>query len=97
MMSADFKEGAGMRKKLTARCGLETLAAAGILLGLGSARAEVPQAQTPLRFSADKPQLLVTAEYMTVDELTEPSLMALLRKYDILVAPCIRDYQLETE
>lgn len=97
MMSADFKEGAGMRKKRMARCGLVTLAAAGMLLGLGSARAEVPQAQTPLRFSADKPQLLVTAEYMTVDELTEPSLMALLRKYDILVAPCIRDYQLETE
>ena len=62
-----------------------------------AARAEVPQAELPVRFSADKPQLLVTAEYMTVAELTDPKLMALLKKYDVLVAPCIRDYQLTTE
>jgi len=59
--------------------------------------AEAPKAQAPIRFSGDKPQLLVTAEYMTVDELTDPKLMALLEKYDVLVAPCIRDTQLETE
>ena len=71
-------------------------AALGALLS-GSARAEVPQAQTQLRFSADKPQILTTAEYLTVDQLTDPKLMALLKKYEIMVAPCIRDYQLETE
>lgn len=71
--------------------------AAGIGLGSTSVQSEVPKAELPVRFSADKPQLLVTAEYMTVEELTEPNLMALLKKHDVLVAPCIRAYQLETE
>ena len=67
------------------------------LLLAGAALAEVPKAQTQIRFSGDKPQILVTAEYMTMEELTDPKLMALLKRYGVLVAPCIRDYQLETE
>jgi hypothetical protein len=68
-----------------------------LILPTGLSWAEAPKSQTPVRFSGDKPQLLVTAEYMTVDKLTDPKLMALLKKHEVLVAPCIRDYQLGTE
>jgi len=60
-----------------------------------AARAEAPKPKIPLQFSPDKPQLLVTAEYMTVDQLTSPGNMALLKKYDVLVAPCIREGKMD--
>jgi len=65
-----------------------------ILLSL-SVRAEAPKPKIPLQFSPDKPQLLVTAEYMTVEQLTAPQTMALLKKYNVLVAPCIRAGKLD--
>jgi len=60
-----------------------------------TALAEAPRPKIPLQFSPDKPQLLVTAEYMTVDQLTRPETMALLKKYQVLVAPCIRAGKLD--
>jgi len=58
---------------------------------------QAPKPKIPLEFAPDKPQLLVTAEYMTVDELTEPKTIELLKKYNVLVAPCIRAGKLDEE
>jgi hypothetical protein len=59
--------------------------------------AEAPKPKIPLKFSPDNPQLLVTAEYMTVEQLTKPETMALLKKYNVLVAPCIRAGHMDAE
>jgi len=54
--------------------------------------------QKPLmKFDASKPVLLVTAEYLTVDQLTDPKLLALLKKYDVMVAPCIRAGKMDAD
>jgi hypothetical protein len=45
----------------------------------------------------DDPQLLVTAEYMTVDELLDPRVIALAKRHNIWVAPCIRANGLNAE
>ena len=58
------------------------------------ALAEAPKGNL-MKFDASKPVLLVTAEYMTVEQLTDPKLLALLKKYDVMVAPCIRAGKLD--
>ena len=42
-----------------------------------------------IKFDIDHPQLVVTAEYMTIDELLDPKVIRLAKKYNLLVAPCI--------
>lgn len=64
------------------------------LLAAAESRAEAPKL---MKFDASKPVLLVTAEYMTVDQLTKPETMALLKKYDVMVAPCIRAGHMDVE
>ena len=86
-----------MRRVTRAGVWLPLLGAA-LAMGLvGSASAEATKAPTQISFSGDKPQILMTAEYLTVDELLDPKLMALLKHYGVLVAPCIRDTMLATE
>ncbi len=73
-----------------------------LIFSLALALALVGRASTPpppklMKFDASKPVLLVTAEYMTVDQLTDPKLMALLKKYDVMVAPCIRAGKMDAE
>jgi len=68
-----------------------------ILMAAVPAMAEAPKPKMPLKFSPENPQLLVTAEYMTVDQLTRPETMALLKKYNVMVAPCIRAGHMDAE
>jgi len=68
---------------------IKLVALAFTLLFSFALRAATPQ-PVLMKFDPNKPVLLVTAEYMTVEQLTNPSTMALLKKYDVMVAPCIR-------
>ncbi len=42
----------------------------------------------------DEPQILVTVEYMTFDQLMQPEVMALAKRHNLLVAPNIRAHYL---
>ena len=76
---------------------LKYLIASLIFMAAAAVMAEAPKPKIPLKFSPDNPQLLVTAEYMTVDQLTKPETMALLKKYNVMVAPCIRAGHMDAE
>jgi len=50
---------------------------------------EKPQPQFRLQFDLEHPQLVVTAEYMTIEELLDPKVIRLAKEHNLLVAPCI--------
>ncbi len=68
-----------------------------LVISLSVLRSENALPKPLMRFDASKPVLLVTAEYLTVDQLTDPKLLALLKKYDVMVAPCIRAGKMDAD
>jgi hypothetical protein len=56
----------------------------GLALHAGEKRPEFT-----LQFSETEPQLVVTAEYMSYEDLLDPRVMDLARRHNLLVAPCI--------
>ncbi|HUT52670.1 MAG TPA: hypothetical protein VM658_04710 [bacterium] len=71
-------------------CAVVLAVAAGSLFGGVSQAGEAASGFLPLGVDPDEPQILVTVEYMSYDELMKPEVMAFLKKYNILVAPVIR-------
>lgn len=71
-------------------------AIAAFVLGLAlSARAASNTDYLPLGLDPSEPQLLVTVEYMTYDELMQPHVIEFLKKHNIMVAPVIRANRLD--
>ncbi len=76
------------------------LAAVFILFGILLARPLVADYEVDflsLGVDPHQPQMLVTAEYMSVDELLDPKAMELAKEYNLMVAPCIRATSLDRD
>ena len=51
----------------------------------------------PLGVDPDEPQILVTVEYMTYDQLLEPEVMDIAKRNNLLIAPVIRAHLLNED